>query len=57
MSNHTFEQKCVEWYQSLFSAVIDAHGNPEHIIDLMSPQLRETLIRNNIHLVYIGEDK
>ena len=50
-------RKLEAWYRACYNATWAAGGNPDHILDLMPPELVTIMARNNIHLVYQGKDQ
>lgn len=47
-------KKIEAWYRAAYDAAYDAGGNPDSILESMTPELIITLARNNIHFVYKG---
>ena len=57
MTNEEWLAKKLEaWYRSCYNAAWDAGGNPDTILEGISPEVTITMARNNIHLVYKGKD-
>jgi|DEB0MinimDraft_4_1074332.scaffolds.fasta_scaffold297689_1 hypothetical protein len=53
--NKSYEERVMDWMESAFNAINDAHGNPKTILEKLPKDLKETLIRNDIHFVYKGK--
>lgn len=53
--NKNYEEKVIDWMESAFNAINNAHGNPKSILEKLPKDLKETLIRNDIHFVYKGK--
>jgi hypothetical protein len=49
-------RKIEAWYRATYAAAWKAGGNPDLILDRMSTDLIIMMARNDIHLVYKGDD-
>ena len=49
------EDKVIAWMESAFTAINNAQENPKSILEKLPKDLKETLIRNDIHFVYKGK--